>query len=116
MINVRAELTNLQMNSQLIQSALVEFNYAEQAVKTAEEPITGKMLGRHLMFIADRKVDIAEIREKNRMLALEHQQRNEVKLAARNRDIAMARNDAMLSKADAGKLSMETDTERNRSQ
>jgi outer membrane protein OmpA-like peptidoglycan-associated protein len=116
MINVRAKLTNLQINSQLIQSALVEFNYAEQAVNTAEEPITGKMLGRHLMFIADRKVDIAKTREKNRMLALEREQRNEVKLAARNRDIAMARNDAMQSKADAEKLSMETDAERNRSQ
>jgi outer membrane protein OmpA-like peptidoglycan-associated protein len=120
MINVRAKLTNLQINSQLIQSALVEFNYAEQAVKLAEEKRTDKMLGRHLMFIADRKVDIAEMRAKSRMLVVERdqlsQQRNDAKLAARNRDIAMARNDAMLSKADAEKLSMKTDAERNRSQ
>lgn len=120
MNNVRAKLTHLQMNSQLIQSAPLEFNNAEQAVKAAEEPRTDKMLGRHLMMVADRKVDIAETRAKSRMLVLERkqlsQQRNEAKLAARNRDVAMARDDAMKSKADAEKLRMEADAERNRRQ
>ncbi|WP_421851824.1 OmpA family protein [Marinomonas sp.] len=117
---VRAKLTHLQMNSQLIQSAPLEFNEAELAVKAAEEPRTDKMLGRHLMLVADRKVDIAETRARSRILVGEReqlsQQRNEAKLAARNRDVAMARGDAMKSKADAEKLRMQADAERNRSQ
>ena len=66
MNNVRAKLSNLQMNSQLIQSAPIEFNDAEQAVQTAEEPRADKILGRHLMRLADRKVEIAETRAKSR--------------------------------------------------
>lgn len=120
MNNVRAKLTDLQADSQLIQLAPLEFNEAEQAVKEAEEPRTDEVLGRHLMFIADAKVEIAENRAKSRLLVLDRkqlsQQRNEAKLAARNRELGMARNDAMQSKADTKKLRMEADTERNRSQ
>ncbi|MGO2233076.1 DUF4398 domain-containing protein [Marinomonas sp. UCMA 3892] len=120
MNNVRAKLMDLQGDSQLIQLAPLEFNEAEQAVKTAEEPRTDEMLGRHLMFVAYSKVEIAENRAKSRMLVLERkqlsQQRNEATLAARNRELGVARNDAMQSKADAEKLRMEANAERNRSQ
>lgn len=120
MNNVRAKFTQLQMNSQLIQSAPLEFNDAEQALLSAEQPIEDKVLGHYLMMVAARKVDIAETSARSRMLILErkqlNQQRNEAKLAAKNCDAAIARNDAMKSKADAEKLRMEADEELNRSQ
>jgi outer membrane protein OmpA-like peptidoglycan-associated protein len=118
--NVRAKLIHLQIDSQLTQSAPLEFNDAEQALLSAEQPRKDEVLGRHLVMVADRKVDIAEARAKSRLLVLERkqlsQQRNEAKLAARDREVNMARSDAMQSKADAEKLRMEADAERNRSQ
>jgi hypothetical protein len=57
---VRNKLTQLQSNSQLADRAPVAMKDAETAVRAAERPEADESLARHLVFIADRKVDTAK--------------------------------------------------------
>lgn len=56
---VRAKLTRLQSDSQLASLAPVAIKEAEAAVSTAEQPRKDTNYSKHLVYLADRKVDTA---------------------------------------------------------
>ena len=106
--NVRSKLTQLQSDPQLASRALVAITDAEAAVRAAEEPRGDKDLETHLVFIADRKVDIATARAQGRLLEdqrkLLSEQREGARLDSRTReadrahgDVTVARNDAEIA-------------------
>lgn len=65
---VRAELTGLQANSDLSNRAPVAMQDAEAAVKAAEQPQADRKAGAHLVYIADRKVQIAQAQAQTRFI------------------------------------------------
>lgn len=58
--NARNKLTQLQSDQKLARQAPVAIKEAEDAVRAAEEPQSDNEMGAHLMYIAERKVDIAQ--------------------------------------------------------
>lgn len=66
--NVRSKLTQLQGDPELSSRAPVAIKDAEAAVQAAEQPQDDKELGKHLVFMADRRVDIAHAQAQGRLL------------------------------------------------
>ena len=65
---LRIKLTQLQSEPKLASRAAVAIKDAEAAVAAAEEPQEDAALGQHLVFIADRKIQIAEAIAQSRLL------------------------------------------------
>ena len=65
---VRDKLALLQADAQLAGLVSVEIKEAESAVRAAEKPMEDTKLSNHLVYVADRKVDIATARAKTRLL------------------------------------------------
>lgn len=67
---VRTKLTRLQSDPQLASLAPVAIKDAESAVRAAEEPRKkdDQEVAKHLVYIADHKVDIAQARAQSRLL------------------------------------------------
>lgn len=65
---VRAKLTQLQSNSELASRAPVSIKDAEAAVRAAEEPRKDIAYAKHLVYLADRKVDTAAALAQARLL------------------------------------------------
>lgn len=88
--DLRNKLTQLQSNSQLANRAPVAIKDAEIAVRTAEEPRKDKAYAKHLVYIADRKVDTAIALANARLLEDERKeisgQVTEAQLASRTRE------------------------------
>ncbi len=101
----RAKLTSLQSDAQLANRAPVEIREAEAAVIAAEEPRQDSQHARHLVFVADRKVDIARARAQSRLYEDQRQalseQSERVRLEARTMEADRARMDARSAQADA---------------
>jgi outer membrane protein OmpA-like peptidoglycan-associated protein len=118
MNDVRAKLTQLQSDSQLIQLAPIEFNDAERAVLSAEQPREDKALADHLMLVADRKVDIAEARAQSRLLVSQREalsrEGDAAKLASRTSELESARRETASAKADAEELRLVASAEKDR--
>lgn len=121
--NARTKLTQLQSDSQLASRAPVEIKDAEQAVTAAEVPREDNDLARHLVLIADRKVDTAAAMAQSRLLEDQRktlsEQRETARLDSRTReadrargDAASARSDASLARADANMARNQTDIAR----
>ncbi len=121
--NARTKLTQLQSDSQLASRAPVEIQDAEQAVRAAEEPRDDDDRARHLVLIADRKVDTAAAIAQSRLLEDQRktlsEQRETARLDSRTReadrargDAASARSDATLARADANVARNQTDIAR----
>lgn len=66
--NVRNKLMQLQSNSELASRAPVAIKEADAAVVAAEQPQKDVELGKHLVWVADHKVDIAAARAQSSML------------------------------------------------
>jgi len=81
--SARARLTQLQSNPELATRATVELRDAEAAVRAAEEPTKDAHLGRHLVLMADRKVDIAGSRAQARLYADQRKGLSEASATAR---------------------------------
>ncbi|MCS7488198.1 DUF4398 and OmpA-like domain-containing protein [Marinomonas arctica] len=115
---VRAKLTQLQSDSQLIQLAPIEFNEAETAVLSAEQPTGDKALGEHLMLMADRKVGIAEARAESRLLVIQRdglsKQSDAARLASRTSELKSSRLETAAAKADAEALRVQADAAKDR--
>ncbi len=90
----RAKLTQLQGNSQLASLAPVAIKDAEAAVVAAEQPQRDVELGKHLVFIADRKIDIAAAQAQRRLYEDQRktlsEQREKARLDARTREADLA--------------------------
>lgn len=101
----RHKLTQLQSHPQLATRAPVEIKAAEAAVAAAEVPREDLEYARHLVLIADHKVDIAMARAQSRLYEDERealsQQSEQARLAARTREADRARGDAASARLDA---------------
>lgn len=93
--NLRSRLTQLQSDPQLASRAPVAVRDAEQAVRAAEIPQTDPAQAQHLLYIADRKIDIATARAQARLYEDQRQQlsqqREQVRLASRTTEADNAR-------------------------
>jgi outer membrane protein OmpA-like peptidoglycan-associated protein len=101
--NVRSKLTQLQSDQQLARQAPVAIKEAEVAVRAAEESQGDKENGAHLMYIAERKVDIAQALAESRLLVDQRtvlsQQRETARLDSRTQEVDIAQ-----SKAEAARM------------
>lgn len=102
---VRAKLTHLQSDPQLSSRAPVAIKTAEEAVRAAEVPRKDKVLAKHLVYMADRKVDIAsglaQTRWEEDQQEVLSDQRADARLDSRTLEADMARNDANFARNDA---------------
>jgi len=100
--DVRSKLTRLQSDPQLASRAPVAIKDAEDAVRAAEQSQEDEELAKHLVIIADRKVDIAQARAQSRLFEDQRkevgEQRQTARLDARTREADSARADANAAK------------------
>lgn len=117
---VRSRLTDLRTNPDLLSRAPVEIQAAEVAVVAAEVPRKDAQMGRHLVLIADHKVQIAGAWAQSRLYEDQRAQlstRSEaMRLAARTAeadrarlDANAARNQANMARSDADAARSDTD-------
>ena len=104
----RSKLTQLQSDPQLATRAPVAIKEAEAAVRAAEEPQGDKEKAAHLVYIADRKVDIAQALAESRLLvdqrAMLSQQRESARLDSRTREVDSARMDTLAAQRETADL------------
>ncbi|MFA5628260.1 MAG: OmpA family protein [Thiohalomonadaceae bacterium] len=103
--DARSKLMQLQADPQLATRAPVAIKEAELAVRAAEQPQQDKEKGEHLVFIADRKVDIAAALAQARLSVDQRQmlsdQREQMRLDARTHEAELARSEAEFARSDA---------------
>ncbi len=101
----RSKLTSLQSDSQLASLAPVEIKEAEMAVRAAEVPQKDAGLAKHLVFMADSKVEIAKARAQSRLYEDQRaglgEQSEKARLDSRTREADQARQDADSSRIEA---------------
>lgn len=112
-VAVRSKLSQLQSDPQLASRAPVAINDAEQAVRAAEKPTQDKALSKHLVWIADRKVQTAVAQAEARLAEDQFKSIGEqsatARLESRTAEADQARSEAELAKqqADAAKRQAE---------
>lgn len=103
--DARAKLTALQSDSRLATRAPVEMKQAEAAVQAAEVPRPDSEYARHLVLMADQKVEIARARAQSRQYEDQRKALSEeserARLDARTLEADRARIDAKSARADA---------------
>lgn len=103
--DARTKLTKLQSDPQLASLAPVAIKEAEAAVVAAEVPREDTDLARHLVVMADRKVEIASAQAQARLLEDQRntlsEQRETARLDSRTREVDRARGDASAARSDA---------------
>ncbi len=103
--SARSKLTALQANPELASRAPVAIKEAEVAVRAAEVPRADDDLARHLVVMADRKVEIATAQAQSRLLVDQRivlsQQRETARLDSRTREADKARGEADMARTDA---------------
>lgn len=103
--SARSKLTQLQSDPELASRAPVAIKDAEAAVLAAEQPQSDSEKGRHLVQIADRKVDIAAAQAQSQLLVDQRktlsEQRETARLDSRTREADGARVDTAVARADA---------------
>lgn len=116
----RAKLTRLQADSELATRAPIEIQDAELAVNAAERPQEDAAIGRHLVLMADYKIDIAEAWAQSRLYEDQRvelgEQTEAVRLASRTREADLARSDARSARNDADEARDATDAARDQTQ
>ncbi len=104
-VAVRNKLSQLQSDPQLSSRAPVAINDAEQAVRSAEKPTQDKALSKHLVWIADRKVDTAVAQAQARLAEDQFksigEQSASARLESRTAEADKARSDANAAKSEA---------------
>jgi len=107
-IEVRHKLTQLQSDPQLATLAPVAIKSADEATREAEKPTKDKDLSKHLIWVADRKVDTAAALAQSRLLEDQRkslsEQRNLERLDSRTREVDAARADADAARQQASEL------------
>lgn len=113
---VRAKLTALQSDPALAGGAPVAIKDAEIAVRRAEEASAGSDHARHLVYIADRKVDTARARAESRLAEDQREilraEQESARLVARTREADRARSDAASARSEAYSARAEAETQR----
>jgi outer membrane protein OmpA-like peptidoglycan-associated protein len=106
----RQKLTQLQADPQLATRAPVAIKEAEVAVAAAEQPRSAQEaeLAAHLVFIADRKVDIAQARAQTRLWedqrAQLSEQREDARLDSRTMEADLAHQEAAVLRGQIAEL------------
>jgi outer membrane protein OmpA-like peptidoglycan-associated protein len=112
----RNKLTRLQSDPQLANRAPVEIKEAATAVTAAEVPREDAEYARHLVLLADHKVDIARARAQSRLYEDQRQELSKqaelARLDARTREADRARTDAASARADASRARSDADAAR----
>lgn len=118
--DARTKLTRLQSDPQLASRARVEIKDAELAVVAAEVPREDKALARHLVVIADRKVDTASALAQARLFEDERktlsEQRETARLDSRTREADRARSDATIAQGQATSARADADAARSQTE
>lgn len=116
----RSKLTQLQSDQQLARMAPVAIKEAEVAVRAAEEPQGDKEKGAHLMYIAERKVDIAQALAESRLLVDQRtmlsQQRESARLDSRTQEVDIARSKTESARMETLAAQQETDSAINKAE
>ncbi|MEX2352861.1 MAG: OmpA family protein [Gammaproteobacteria bacterium] len=114
--SARNRLTQLQSQPQLANLAPVEIKEADLAVRAAEVPRKDADLAKHLVIIADMKVDIAQARAQGRLYedqrVMLSQESETARLDSRTREADMAARDARSARTEADIARSETDIAR----
>lgn len=104
----RSKLIQLQSDPQLASRAPVAIQEAELAVRAAEVPQEDVGLGKHLVFMADRKIDIATFQAQSRLSEDQRkmlsEQRDNARLDSRTREADKAHMDAEIAQQQAADL------------
>ena len=109
-VQTRARLSQLQANPELATRAPVAIKEAEMAVVAAEQPRSSKDMeqGVHLVYIADRKVDIAQAQAQTRMFEDQREllsaQREDARLDSRTLEADLAHQETDDLKAQIAEL------------
>jgi len=115
--SARNKLSELQGNPKLAQLVPLAIKEADIAVSAAEVPTRDRELGRHLVTIADRKVDTAWAQAQARWAEDQREglkdQRDAARLDARTREADRAHRDANIARADAEDARDQTNAARN---
>jgi outer membrane protein OmpA-like peptidoglycan-associated protein len=111
-VDVRNDLNALQANNELATLAPTAVSQAESAVRAAEQPVKNEEYSRHLVFVADRKVNIAWAQAQSRyaedQLSVLAKSRDEARLASRTDEANLARQDARDARSDAADAQAES--------
>ena len=120
-IEVREKLSALQSDPNLAPHARVEIREAEEAVRIAEQTLTGSSdptLAAHRVYLADHKVEIARAKATTRYAESQRKQlgeeRERARLAARTREADRAQADARHARGEADRA--QTDAQRARTE
>lgn len=116
----RSRLMQLQSDPELASRAPVEIREAENAVEAAEVPRDDEEYARHLVMIANHKVDIARARAQSRLYEDQRrelsEERERARLEARTREAAEARAEARSAREEAVAARMEAEATRAESE
>lgn len=102
---VRAKFTAMQNNPDIANNARAELNEAHEAVRLAEEPLTGKEseLGEYRVYMADNKIEMARAKARTRMAETQlthmNAEREAQRLAAQRLEADRAREERNASTA-----------------
>jgi len=113
---VRAKLSQLQSNPDLANRASVAIKDADAAVRAAETPRQDEPLARHLVFMADRKVDTARALAETSLAESQRtqlaEQRETARLDARTHEADTAKLQAAVARADGAEQKLDAEKSR----
>jgi len=116
-IYARQQLNKLQASAELAVLAPVAIRQADEAVQAAEKPTKDQALSDHLVFIADRKVNIAWAQAQDKhaqdQRKLLTDNRDAARLDSRTREADLVRSDASVARDDAERARNETQQARD---
>ncbi len=111
--SARSRLIQLQSDPELASRAPLAIKDADLAVTAAEKPQKDKVLGAHLVFLADRKVSIAQAQAEGRLAVDQRktlgEEREAMRLQARTQEADAANLRAAAALADAGNQKLRAD-------
>ena len=115
-VEVRSKLTQLQANTDLANRAPVAMKDADAAVRAAEKPQPDESLSRHLVFMADRKVDTAKALAETSLAEDQRttlsQQRETARLDARTHEADVAKDQVAAARTDSADQKLAADRSR----
>jgi outer membrane protein OmpA-like peptidoglycan-associated protein len=114
---VRNKLTQLQANADLANRAPVAMNDADVAVRAAEKPQPDESLARHLVLMADRKVETAKALASTSLAEDQRttlsQQREKARLDARTHEADVAKDQVTAARTDSAEQKLAADRSRS---
>jgi outer membrane protein OmpA-like peptidoglycan-associated protein len=103
--DLRARLSQLQADPELASRAPLAIKDAEQAVIAAEAPQSDRAVAIHMVFMADRKISLAEAQARDRLMVDQRktlgEQRDAMRLRSRTQEADTANQRAAVAQADA---------------